>query len=677
MSQGKLLSSGDPFADALERYVQNWREARARGASHDQLRHLFTAFLASAFPSVETWELELEKHIKALGVRGFIDLLYRNIVFEFKRDLAAEHTAGEAELTRYMGAQSDPSQTIGLLTDGGTFGAYILRDGKLSRIDEFRLNADDVEAARLALDCYLFAARSVVPTAEDIVRRFGESSPVLAAMLSGLAQAYTIVSERPEIRTKFSEWDNLLAHVYGSSVGTQPLFLRHTYLALFTRLLAYTALQGRIPESGELAGLVDGNSFKPLGISNLVEEDFFVWVLESEIASETIRLLRGLAQHLSVYDFSRISEDVLKELYQHIIARDARHDIGEYYTPDWLAELTLDEVGFGPGKSLLDPACGSGTFLFIAIRKLRATGVRGKRLVQHVFENLAGLDVHPVAVMIAKVNFVLAVLPELREGLTADLPPLPIFMADTLNVPMRPRDPGVKVPVNVTGPGPKKPRDLPSQFIVPRRLASAPADLDAIIDRTAALARAGEDVDEKSLTTALREFAEGLGYTDETPYLISNFRLLRWLSSPNVNRNSVWTWILRNAYRPSYFSARKFDVVAGNPPWLAYRFITRKDYQEEVKLLTLQVYALLEGKDRRLFTHMDLSTLFFAHSLTHFLNKDGSIALVMPRSVLTGAKHHARFQRRYRFTRILDFEGVTPLFNVPSCVLILKPEVAA
>jgi len=37
-------------------------------------------------------------------------------------------------------------------------------------------------------------------------------------------------------------------------------------------------------------------------------------------------------------------------------------DLGEYYTPDWLAEHVLNEVGYtgDPDKRVLDPACGSG-----------------------------------------------------------------------------------------------------------------------------------------------------------------------------------------------------------------------------------------------------------------------------------------------------------------------------
>jgi hypothetical protein len=111
-----------------------------------------------------------------------------------------------------------------------------------------------------------------------------------------------------------------------------------------------------------------------------------------------------------------------------------------------------------------------------------------------------------------------------------------------------------------------------------------------------------------------------------------------------------------------------FDVVAGNPPWLSYRFINSPVWQAEMKNLCIY-YNLIDSGDVNLFTQMDLSTLFFAHAKDRYLKEDGALAFVMPRSVLTGAKQHRAFQRQ-GMTRILDVGDVSPLFNVPAAVLI-------
>lgn len=60
-----------------------------------------------------------------------------------------------------------------------------------------------------------------------------------------------------------------------------------------------------------------------------------------------------------------MEHDVLKALYESVISAEQRKDLGEYCTPDWLAERVVQEVVTDPANQrVLDPACGSGTFLF-------------------------------------------------------------------------------------------------------------------------------------------------------------------------------------------------------------------------------------------------------------------------------------------------------------------------
>ena len=95
-------------------------------------------------------------------------------------------------------------------------------------------------------------------------------------------------------------------------------------------------------------------------------------------------------------------------------------------------------------------------------------------------------------------------------------------------------------------------------------------------------------------------------------------------------------------------------------------------------------YGLLSKKQSHLVTQMELATLFYAFCADRFLQRsskdegtaegDGTIAFVMPRSVLTGAKQHAEFRKKYVAAAdlIVDCEQVAPLFNVPACVVIAR-----
>ena len=60
----------------------------------------------------------------------------------------------------------------------------------------------------------------------------------------------------------------------------------------------------------------------------------------------------SLAKTLSEYEPATLEhepeevKDLLKRLYQYLVPKKIRHDLGEYYTPDWLAELVISEVGY-------------------------------------------------------------------------------------------------------------------------------------------------------------------------------------------------------------------------------------------------------------------------------------------------------------------------------------------
>jgi len=147
----------------------------------------------------------------------------------------------------------------------------------------------------------------------------------------------------------------------------------------------------------------------------------FPWI-EERWNDELGTALHDLRTHLAAFHFTPTTSDPLRTLYHRLIPGKARHAGGEYYTPDWLAEHLLDMVGYpeAGGIRLLDPACGSGTFLIAAIRRLRERccedGLSADETLQRVTGSIVGIDLDPLAVLAARANYLLAVSDLLREG---------------------------------------------------------------------------------------------------------------------------------------------------------------------------------------------------------------------------------------------------------------------
>ncbi len=646
------------FPDILSSYLEQIEEAIKKNKHHDYRRHLFLNFLRQGF-DVDPVEIVLEEKIKAAEVRGRIDALFRTAIFEFKTNLRIEAPAGIIEIKKYFEAQRNPANYLAILTDGRSFKLFQYENGDPHPIGDFLLSREKPLQAYVSIDQILFSGKPAKPESEDITTRFGPHSAVFNRCRSLLAGLLGKVKGHASVKVKIKEWNVLLSRVYGEELGDNSLFIRHTYLAIFSRLLVAKALfakEKRRPS--DYKGLLTGQFFQKKNLSNVVESDFFSWALGTVVEKDFFGVMAKLEAYLSYYDLSGITGDILKEIYEDLVELDSRHALGEYYTPDWIADRALDLIEYREGV-VLDPACGSGSFLLAVIRKLRANGTKGKKLVRSVLASIVGIDVHPLAVMMTKANVLLGISNELATY--DDTVFLPIYMADTLLLTEDPKHKTIGVPVSE-----KQAFHIPLKTILERK------DIDQLLDdltRMAEQAAKGKAFHASAREGLKKRLFAGLSDIEQ-PYWRQNFELLTKLI--RYKRNTVWRFILKNAYKPAYLRNKKVDYIVGNPPWLAYRYIKDKDYRQRVKKLTFDL-KLLGKTEVKLFTQMDTSTLFFAYCQKYFLKKGGAIAFVLPKTTMLPAKQHIAFQKM-GFSQIHDFSKVTPLFNVRSVLLLRKSD---
>lgn len=234
----------------------------------------------------------------------------------------------------------------------------------------------------------------------------------------------------------------------------EMLLAVQTYDALLTWLVTdevLASLGGRIglakmlataPETVSLATVAQGSTTRELLFPG-PGLDPYSWYLTAT-GGPIEPWLRRLAQRLLAYRAEGVwaqagqGGDLLKTLYQGLFPRAVRHAMGEYYTPDWLAEHMLDEAGYmgQSGRRVLDPACGSGTFLMAALRRLRAAwnddpARRGDSdgLLEAILTSVVGFDLHPLAVMTARANYLMAIADLVSESRELALP---IFRRDSI-----------------------------------------------------------------------------------------------------------------------------------------------------------------------------------------------------------------------------------------------------
>jgi hypothetical protein len=195
----------------------------------------------------------------------------------------------------------------------------------------------------------------------------------------------------PEISPLFS--------AYRVDIGVKfpiILFAVHTYYARLMKLLATEVIvaQGGLGDTfigsltrtslrSQLLELESGAILQRHNIRNAIEQDFFRWYTAAW-TTELQAVLWRMSQTLSSHDVGTFelkperARDLLKDLYHGLIPEGVRSALGEYYTPDWLAEHTIELAGFDgdPTKAILDPACGSGTVPLNGYSKNTAMALR-------------------------------------------------------------------------------------------------------------------------------------------------------------------------------------------------------------------------------------------------------------------------------------------------------------
>ncbi|MGB9914657.1 MAG: N-6 DNA methylase [Candidatus Bathyarchaeales archaeon] len=682
--------SGDSFSNVIKNCIFRSNQAHTHSAKfmvlQDLLNALFGVRLEEIIPGIEA-----RLGSKLLGLHGRADLIFSNVVFEIKVDLKVELDDAEHQLKRYLQVlhEIEPDKRhIGIATDVKEFVAYtpVIKEDKvvdLKKVGSIDIAESSASESLLWLDSFVFSKPKIRPSAMDLRWRFGPDSPTYCVTIDGLAALWDEVKDEKDVALKLDLWAKNMEIVYGGRPEVSA-FVDHTYLVSLVKLIVYLRLSGdNVVREDRLVRALTGEYFSSYGIANLIEEDFFAWILHPKIQDKALRLVGDVARELLRYDLSQIDEDFFKEIYQEIVKRSERHRIGEYYTPEWLVELTLkesmelwDSTHKGTPR-ILDPGCGSGTFLCNAVHvvkeRLLKEGNEPKDVLDFILDNVVGVDINPLAVVIARANYIVALGELLQLGRRIIIP---IYVADSVRIP------SVREPLTTKGSvsayefnvqaSNNKGKTKPYAIQIPKSVASQKAVFGQVIEGYKAAINAYRA--RKNKKEALEVFERShRAQLSENEKEVLNATLTNIMLLMDIGLDAIWVFMLSNIYAPITLSQSKFDMVVGNPPWIAMRYIENRNYQDFLKEKVLS-FDLLDSDQVHLFTHMEMATLFFCSSSDLYLNDRGLIAFVMPRSVLTGALHHVKFKHfkkpLSKLSKIFDLEDVSPLFNVPSCVLI-------
>lgn len=637
---------------------------RQRGDSRSRVREAVAAYSST---------IGAGAHGTVLRLSGRTDSRFRDVVIEFKHRsqmaLTSQVIQHIGQLKGYLeaiGTESNGDQ-IGFLTDGLKY-IRIVRgaDGIFQTSSLAPVDADG-----LAVICRaLVASKRSALKAENLVEDFcgdvetGHLFVAARAVLASLRK-----SSITKTQMLFSEWESLfrLAHedtsqqkriearrealekvfkcqISGSSFEYMCLFSLHTAYAIVAKLIAYkvvsdTLFQTSLQDYKSLleaddssvqvfcAALEDGDLFRQVGFLNLLEGDFFSWYADPQqwdhaIAESVRDILNVLARYEDAQNIFVANKaiDLFRHLYEAAIPQIVRASFGEFYTPLWLAQHVLETSGFTVGDRVLDPCCGSGTFLIAALQEIRdAYRDRPKdTTLRAMLDSVVGIDLNPLAVLTSRIHYFIYISDLLDRG-QEDIV-IPVFLGDASNVP-RVIGRGRAAQVRYTLRTLRTPLEIsiPMSFITDAQaLFTTMNEFEGLLSQGAydgACAVFDRYCDDNGLNDrerrSLRELADQ----------ISELERRQW--------NGIWARIIANF--ASTVAIGRFDRIIGNPPWIDWKSLPEV-YRGTIKQLCID-RGLFSGDKRTGGINLNICALIAHVSATNWLTDNGTLAFLMPREL--------------------------------------------
>ncbi len=439
-------------------------------------------------------------------------------------------------------------------------------------------------------------------------------------------------------KEKIKEHFRTFAKIIGIDTNSEirVVFSVHTYYALIVKLIAaevsnnlfryitHSHMSNLLNSDNlnkELRNIEEGRFFRGIGIENFTEGTFLSWYLDVW-DNDIEQNIREIIEQLSLFDFAEFLTkpefvvDYLKNFYQEVFHKDLRHDLGEFYTPDWLARYVINLSGYDGDidKRILDPACGSGTFLVAVLNKIYEKNKRVKhkeKLIKDICNNIVGFDINPVAVLTARTNFLISLS---RFDFQKTRLVLPIYLTDSivhpvLNSQTQITDKTTLYQIKTTKSTFKIPRDIRMKIVPIMEFIKQSMENKQQLDGFLNSIKKRFDLDDKILHH-VEELYEKL------------------LDLESKKQNKIWCDIIINQFATLFYD--KFDYVIGNPPWVNWVFLD-DDYQKHLRDIN-DDYGLYftKGLESRLGkVGRDFSAIFFYVCSDVFLKDKGIIAFLI------------------------------------------------
>lgn len=385
----------------------------------------------------------------------------------------------------------------------------------------------------------------------------------------------------------FSELEQIYKLKLDDETLFNLLFAIETYYASLMRVIAANIIDPDKLKISNIDRVLDGSYFEEKFIYNYNCDCIYDWyVVDTNLKND---VLVPILKSVTEVDKQMISANLLKDVYESIFPSKIRRGMGEFHTPDWLVDFIVNDIlNADPDflhKKIIDPTCGSGSFLINILNRNNGD--------PDEISNLFGIDLNPISVLTTKTNLLIN-LNHISKPIV-----LQIFQADVIPTPIK-----------------SNTRDITS------------------FDRSKSIRFKTKTITVENTTTyddVLELYLKvKSGEIDPSDFfdLDNNYRLDE----------------LYSAISPALL--KNLDYVVGNPPWINWEYLPEEYKLNNIDEWNRYKLFAMKGMNKN-FIKEDISELITYVSIDRYLKNDGILAFVLKESLLKSSKQAQEFRKFY------------------------------
>lgn len=358
---------------------------------------------------------------------------------------------GRVQIIQY---QVDWEKHYGILTDGYTWRFY-----NNNTYREFNLDVifNDTQTFTLFWEDYIKSENYYINYFESKNDKYPEKKIINLNVEENRERFFNDITDLIRRFAKKTKLEGYFDDIEKGERNKKALEISYAYIIQF--ILYKTLVDNRFNDFDQdykkvdkamLRYLCERNYGKMLNIiegitSNITKDIYRPFREEQSFIDEKLRtILRKLENSLSdvapwldifvfikSYNFANVRNEIFGYVYENYLkVIHGDEDKGQYFTDPSIVNFMLDEIGYTKDKivdshknissenslSIIDPACGSGTFLYSAVDRLmdalpQENANQSKYIEQLINQHVFGLDIAEFPLYLAEMSMIMRLLP--------------------------------------------------------------------------------------------------------------------------------------------------------------------------------------------------------------------------------------------------------------------------